>query len=263
MHNTKMIIQTAEDTISNEAEQWLLVWDNANRKLPPGAVGKAAEKVIYGTVGLFKAAKKLEGVDQETLLLSTEIAEKKIASMNSEEQLIKMAHDHNEIKSFLIKEGMPSWVKLIPVIGPIISFSFATKYILSGLNEYERLTSSSEQLGLDWKDTLSPKVLSSFFQSNKEDLDKMVIFSTTANASKTFVDEVISAIANSIDFVKDSIFALLAIFSGGTSLLLDIGLSGLIFFIEWLVEKNALADYELILKSIIIYSSNKYMEATD
>jgi len=247
---------------------WKNVIAEVEKPLDPTGLDLAINYMVNGAFQLAKSAKKLEGVEPETIQEASGLVAQinkesslnydlaKIASLSENAPISKEAQIQ-WLKQFLgpkatslLSQTTKGGAKIVPVVGALFSFIFAAKNIYYGYYQYQKLVSDASAVGLSAKDTLSPKKLSQQISLSSENPNELTLLAKTTKTARAFWDEAISGAANSIDFVKDIIFLVLEFGSAGLAIIGDIGISIILMLIEAGAESEVLGSYDGVLKYI-------------
>lgn len=158
-----------------------------------------------------------------------------------------------------------NWWKHLKMIGgnsaryvlPFVSLIFAAINFYYCAVEFSKLMTEIPEAGLSWYEPLQPGKLLQAAQNNQDDPDLLKKIVKATKTSKVFVDEFISLIANSIDGIKDIIFFLANLLTGGLTLAIDLGISFLIMCVEWAAEGATLHLYDKVITFIREVAASK------
>lgn len=183
--------------------------------------------------------------------ISLAISLPKSNNENANDYIMKYA-DNNITKysGFFSSLGNKA-LKIVPVIGFLFSFILALKNFIYGIDALYSLLSTADNIDLDPRYIFNYNLISDKVNFYKNDPDKMIILARINNLNQVFYDELISLVANSIDFIKDVIFLILDTGSFGLMTLGDIGLSFLFMFIEMSTENQILPEFDKIRNEIL------------
>lgn len=152
---------------------------------------------------------------------------------------------------------------------PLASVLFAIGAWYRMFKEMEKLQVHLPKLGLTLMDSIfRPYKFKRLAESSKDDPEKTSLVADATNLSMYFVDEITSAIADSIDALKDIIFLIFNIASGGLTLVIDLGISAIIWFVhEWAADpallgkfKDVILDMQYTVNKKVLSLSRKIME---
>jgi hypothetical protein len=256
---------------SGEVAEWQLVLDEVSKPAPSGVFGQAIQYVKSGMAGLTEASKRLANVPQEDIRDAIEYGTKipgavTGGSINLDviEKFSRQFEAMNKTAQMAALKGLGSKaLKIMPIIGVVFSGAFAIKNIIYGFVEYGRLSALSGEIDMLWYETLFADNINKKIEEFRDNPNKLVSTVKVCKSAKIFVDEAISAVANSVDFVKDFAFLILegliaagsiivpagwGAFLGITSV--DILLSVIIWIIEYYAEGAAMEKYDIALANV-------------
>lgn len=256
---------------ANELKSLLIKYsfqDNKNLQLWQGVLyeleaprplqiqGKALQWLFSANEELKDVSKELQGADEKEIKDALKIVEQVSKNTNlSVEELEKLSSMKWDKE--LVKTAQWGWLKGIgsgvlkslPLVGVIFSFLLVCKNVYYSFVEYNKLVSEASQIGLSWADTLQPSKMNSKIKEYYNNPEKMRLAVRTTRTARTFVDEGVSLIANTVDFIKDIIMLFAAIPSLGLSIAIDVGISILIFIVELAVEEGYKSLYNPALQN--------------
>lgn len=230
---------------------------------------QAVSRYLNSAAGhLNKANEGLAGATPEDIKQITDNIplEELVAQATKRNNLVKYASIENgdpliKAAEFCVASGWierpnykkAGWWKYVKLIGgttlkyvvPFISLIFAIFNFYYCAIELSKLASEAPDAGLAWWEPIfNPSKTLEKIKQNIEDPNNLQKLAKVNKTGKTFADEAISLLANGIDGVKDIIFFLANIASGGLAIAIDLGISIVIMIIEWLVEGAVLPLYD-------------------
>ena len=256
--NTLELVKVSFD---DESLLWQKAWEAVNKPRPQQLPTKLASQLAEGVSGLIQAGKDIQDANPEQLRNAGRAAKKLMSTAGqSTDTLLKYSKIGKDPK--ITKEaGIGSAaLRSIPLIGVIFSGLLAFKNFHYAMEEAGNLfhRSRSEDLGVSWYTLLIPANLRALKHKHQSDPVKLPVLDDLAKIAKSFVDELISFIANGTDFVKDMIFLFLDIFTAGWAIWLDIGISVAIMAIEWATESAVLERFDSVIEDIYLTILNTY-----
>lgn len=151
-----------------------------------------------------------------------------------------------------------NWWKAIKNVGgttakyviPFASLVFALIHFYYCVIELSKLFSEVPAAGLKWYDPLLPGKLQGAIDANIEDPEMLKNLVKAIKTAKHFVINFQSMLLNTVDGIKDLIFAFGNIASGGLAITIDISISVLILGIELAMNAQTEYIYDKMIKEV-------------
>lgn len=205
----------------------------------PDQILTATKYISQGIIGMQQNAEKLKQLPAEDLKLLAQISSQQANS-----------HQLKTAQLKIIKDLGAKGLRLMPLIGFMFSFLIALKNFMYGFATFAKLAKDSSQIELNWFEILFPNKLNEKIDQYQDDPKHLKIVTQLTKYSKEFSDEIISLVANSLDFIKDIIFIFIDVGSFGWMTVGDISLSFILMGLEMLVEANVLPQFDQLLTKI-------------
>lgn len=271
----KEALDITELANNNALDNWQAVLDEV---ASPGDVGisKASALIFPALEEAGKFAQQILQYDPKDIQMAVEVSKEVPISKgaSSNEVMVKLSQNSSTVWGLVQKFGK-GVLRILPIVGFIISFGFAFKNFVYGAVTLADILQSEgiDSLKLNCGKlnsricTLHPSVLADAVQAHKDDPHGLKILASVTKKSRYFADEAISFGANFIDFIKDLIFTIpdiIALFGGAVSagttwgvVGIDIGLSLLFMLIEYKAESAALPLWDQSLAEIKTIAESK------
>jgi len=159
----------------------------------------------------------------------------------SSEEIFALAQKHQDLasKADFSESALNKYAGNISLTEK--AFHFLTllavfKNIYYGFQEFKKIQKNASALNINWMDTLQPVKMGHYSHKYANDPNRMLILVELLRNARTFLVETLSALINVIDGVKDIIMLFAAIPSMGLSLIVDFGISILL----WLAVEEPL-----------------------
>lgn len=258
-------IQSKADNL----DKWIKLLDECNKPIPKQAIGKAIDLIKESIKAAREIAPKLKQFSEDDVLEAVSLS-KKISQKHDFNSLNKQA----QLKA--LKQFGKSSLRLMPLVGFIFSGGLAIKNLVYAFAEYKNLVGHGSNVGLQWYETLSSNKINNKISLYDDNPEKLMVVLDVCKSAKVFVDEGISLIANSIDYVKDLMFFIIEIVSAAGSTIiptgwfatlgitsLDVGLSLIIGIIENNAEASAKEGYNAAISKIKDIAAKKISSFED
>jgi len=274
------LLHKKSDVTEPDINDWLAVAKEIESDHYDPALQTTIAYFKTGYEQLVSASNKLKGASKDELGETlNSVPRNRIASVLSTNNLIKFANIKN--KDYMVRtaeicysEGLiaerpnykvAGWWDTVKLVGnpalryglPLISWLFAMKNFYYCAVSYSKLMSEMPEIGLAWYDAMHPEKLQETSEQNKDLPNSLTKIARATKTSRVLADEFISLIANTIDGIKDIIFAVIDVLSAGWMIAVDIGISFFIMAYEWKKEDQILEKYD----EIISYISETAREA--
>jgi len=248
-----------------ELTEWKTAYEKISAPAPKQIHGRLWDSLRESVGSLEDKRSEIDDLDPETLKKGVELTKGVIAQYGySDEVLLKYSKvgiDEKITKQAIDVTGA-SWgasaLRSIPVVGFIFSFLFVIKNMYYFGTTLPDLLSEAGHFGISPWNSLDAENLEKLRQDHDDDSAKIPLVDKLTKTVRLIKDEFISLLANTIDLIKDIIFAFLSI--SGIAIWFDVGLSVMIMAAEWAIESKALAPFNEIINKIRFSVRGKYID---
>lgn len=209
---TSLLVKSA-NVIENEIVKWQSVIEELEKRPNVQIQTKALLYLIEGAKNL-AAAEPLKSATPEEIANASKIFKSSMKRNESPEDFLKK------------NAGVMS---MMGKVTPFFSFVIALKNIYYGFQEFKKIQSESEKIGMSWMDTLLPSKTMKKAKELQEDPESLKLVTKITKSAMLLWDEGISLIVNLIDGFKDMFFLFADLGTLGWSAPLDFSLSMLLW----------------------------------
>lgn len=263
------IIKNSSLNKSEDIELWYGVLNEINAPYDDTFYASAQTYLVSAANYMKKAKIELSGITEQDIknIIDNIPIGKIISSASRKNNLYKVGQNDpdafKKISELCISNGWierpnykkANWWSNIKMVGgatvryviPFLGLLFALINLYYCSIELSKLFYGANDIGLEWYEPIfyPEKTFEITYKNlkNPEELDRIVGIN---KAARTFADELISLFANTIDGIKDIVFMIIDIMSGGGSIPLDLGISVFIMIVEFFAEAKLLPFYDKI-----------------